>query len=864
MISIERLHLRLPLALILVFALNSLCIGDEAVYRKILDNGLVILAKESPAKDLVSINVTVKAGPSSEEEYTASGISHLVEHLVFKGTNIRKAGDIEKEMRSYGGLLNGAVSHDTTTYEITVPVKYLTQALSVLKDMLANAVFDKVELDKEREVVLKEIKLNEDDPEKKLSAKLFENAYIGHPYKYPPIGYDKILKSLTRDDLVRYYNRRYVPNNMVIAVVGGINANDAVRSVESEFGSFKEPSYRPVNRSEKEPPQTGVRVIEEEAPVALSYLAMGFHSTSLLSKDLFALDLLSIVLGRGNNSRLNKLLLKDKREVHSISAWNYTPMDPGLFVITAILNKDNIKSAKKDIMDEIKKLRSEDISDSELESAKRVVIADRVLSRESTDVQAGDLAESEALTGNSYFFDRYVAGVNKVSKYDIKRAAAQYLNEDNLTEVSLIPKETMTLPSVSVPKAYVEEKFIKRTLSNGLIVLLRANSNIPAVAITVAFSGGLISEKISDNGISSLTAKMLLDGTRDRKESDIINAVESRGGRINSFSGFNSFGLNVTTLKGDIDLALELIKDISTNSVFAQDELAKEKTLSVASIKEDDDDIFERGALALRKMLFKDHPYGMRDAGEEESVRAISRDDLIRYYQSHCIPNNMTIAISGDIDPEKLFKKVEALFGDFQRREIIKPPKSVLAEVAPDSRTIKMDKEQALLMLGARTVSMSDPDRYPLEALSGLLSGTSGKLFVALRERSGLAYTMGSMQKLGIDTGFMLFYAATTIDKLDEARKLLLGALSEIKQGLVTEDELAAAKKEIISSRKIAMETNAANSFQSALDELYGLGYDNLYKFENEINKVTKYDIIRAANKYLSVNSCAEVIIKPE
>jgi zinc protease len=863
-ISTERLRLRLLLTAILVVALNSLSIADEAVYRKTLENGLIILAKESPPKDLVAINITIKAGPSSEEEYTASGISHLVEHLVFKGTVSRKAGDIEKEICSYGGLINGAVSHDTTAYEVTVPVKYFTQSLSVLKDMLTNSVFDKAELEKERDVIIKEIKLNQDDPEKRLMTRLFESAYTSHPYRYPPIGYEKALKSLTRDDAVKYYNRRYIPNNMVIAVVGGVNARDAALKVENEFGRFRDPSYRPVNRGDREPPQTGRRVIEEEAAVTLSYLALGFHSTGMLNKDLYALDVLSIVLGRGNNSRLNRLLLKDKREVHSISAWNYTPMDPGLFVITALLDKDNIKLAKRDILDEIKRIRSGDISDSELESAKRMVVGDHILSHETIELQAEDLSESEAIAGNSDLYARYVEGVNKVSKYDVRRVASQYLDEDNLTEVSLVPKGGETLPGVSVPRALTEEKFEKRTLANGLILLTRVNAKVPAVSFIVAFSGGLIAEDKSNNGISSLTAKMLLDGTKNRRESEIVSSVENRGGRISSFSGFNSFGLDLTALKDDTDPALELIKDLITNSVFAQDELAKEKALSVAVIRDEDDDIFERGALALRRMLFKDHPYGMRDTGEEESLRAISRDDLIRFYQSHCIPNNTVLAVSGDIDPEKVFKKVEALFKDLQRRDLIKPSKNAPAAGSPGSQTVKMDKEQALLMLGFKTVAMNSPDRYTLNVLSGLLSGRSGRLFIGLREKSGLVYTAGSMQKLGLDTGFILFYAATTIDKLDEVKRLLFNEISAMRQGLISEGELDAAKRELISSQDVLMETNAANSFQAALDELYGLGYDNLYKFENETNKVTKYDIIRVAGKYLDMSSCAEVVIKPE
>ena len=864
MISIKRLHSGLLLVLLFVFIFNNLSVADEAVYRKTLGNGLIILAKESNAKDLVSINIAIKAGVLSEEEYTASGISHLVEHLVFKGTATRRTGDIEKEIHSYGGFINGAVSRDTTTYEVTVPAKYYTEVLSILKDMLANAAFDKAELEKETDVILKEIKLNEDDPEKKLIARLFENAYTTHPYKYPPIGYEKILKSLTRDDVVKYYNRRYIPNNMVIAVVGAISARSAALKIEDEFGRFREPSYKPVNKGEREPPQIGKRAIEEEAPITLSYLALGFHSTGLLNKDLFALDVLSMILARGNNSRLSKLLLKDKKEVYSISAWNYTPLDPGLFVVTAILDKNNIGAAEVDILGEIKRIKDGDLPDSELENAKRMVLGDYILSRETIEDQAADLAESEISAGNSDFYRLYVEGIGKVSKFDVKRAASFYLNEDSLTKITLIPKGSETLSGISVPGRRRDEEFKKFILPGGLILLTRRDAKIPAVSITTAFSGGLIAENEKNNGISNLTAKMLLAGTKNRKEPDIRGIIENSGGEISSFSGFNSFGLNLTVLKDDTDLALGLIKDVMVNSIFAQDEIDKEKMLTAAAIKDEKNDIFAAGELVLRRALFKDHPYGMRDIGEEETVRAISRDDLIKFYQSHCAVNNIVISVSGDIEPEKIFKEVETLFKDGQSRSLSKVLTPVAA-IAPATRqTIKMDKAEALLMAGFKTIAIKSPDRYPLDLLSGLLSGASGRLFTGLREKSALAYTMGSAQKLGIDTGFILFYAATTIDKISEAKKILFNEIEALKKGVVTEDELSAARKELICAHKILMETNAANSFQAALDELYGLGYDNLYKFENEINKVTKDDIKGVANKYLDPNSCAEVIIEPD
>lgn len=855
--------LRLLFLILVIFSINDVSFANEAVFNKHLENGLIILAKESPPKDLVSINVTLKAAPLYEEEYLGSGISHLVEHMVFKGTKTRKPGDIEKEVRSYGGLINASVSFDVTNYQITVPSGYFSNALSLLKDMLLNAAFEKGELEKEREVVLKEARLNKDDPEKKLVALLFANAYLRHPYKYPAIGFESLLKALTREDLVRYYNRRYVPNNIVITAVGGINPKDALRDIEKEFKDFRPPDYRPANKGEREPIQMGKKLKVEEAPVTLSYLAMGFHSSGILDEDLFALDTLSMILGRGNNSRLNNVLVKSRRKTHSISASNHTPQDPGLFIISALLDKDNIEQAHTLILEEIKKVKDGDISDKELETAKRMAASDYVLARETIEAEAKDLGENQILTGSPDFFRRYVDGIGKVSKFDVRRAASRYLTEDNLTEVRLVPEDDGALTNMTIPRVPVETRFEKKTLSNGLVVLARKDTKIPAVSIAAAFGGGLIVEDKKTNGISNFTARMLLKGTKTRNESDIKGAVENLGGEINSFSGFNSFGLNLTVMKDDIDFALGLIRDMAANSIFPQEEIDKEKIFTYAMIKNEDANIFQKGALALRKNLFDDHPYSLRYIGEEESVHAITFDDLEKFYQKYCVPNNMVISISGDMEPQSVSKKIETLFNDIAKRDIRKFSEKVAAIDKVKTETIEMDKEQSLLMAGFKTVGINDPDRYPLEVLSAIFSGSGGRLFVSLRDKSGLAYTLGCEQKLGIDAGFMLFYAATTRAKLQESKRIVFEAINSVRENIVSAEELDSAKKELIGSHRIFMQTNAANSFQSALDELYGVGYDNMYRYEQEIKKVKKEDVKLMADKYLNPSAYAEVIIYP-
>ncbi|MBI4974632.1 MAG: insulinase family protein, partial [Candidatus Omnitrophica bacterium] len=540
----------------------------------VLENGLTILAKDSLPRDLAAIDIKIKAGSGLEGEYAGSGISHFVEHMVFKGTKTRAAGAIEKEIKSYGGFINAAASHDLTSFTVTVPSEHLKEAISLLKDMLLNATFEKKEFEKEREVILKEMKLNRDEPNARLSKLLYDTAYIGHPYRYPVIGYEQAFRALKREDLIKYYNKMYVPNRIVIAVVGGIDKVDAIAAIEKEFESFKPPNYM-IDLQAVEPMQISARRSEEGMAISLSYLAMGFHSTRLLDKDLFAMDVLSMILGRGDNSRLNTVLFKEKEMVHSISSWNYTPKDPGLFVITASLDKENLGSVEKAVLDEVDKLKNEGAKDDEIEAAKRMVLSDYIFSRQTLEEEASDISANEVLTGDYAFSRRYVDGVQSVSKEDLKRVANKILRNDNLTVVRLVPASFIAYEPKAAVASTIEPTIKKEILPNGLRILVREDRKTPTISISVAMLGGLSVEDKHTNGISNLTARMLLKGTGIRKESDIEGALENRGGAIAPFSGFNSFGVNLTLLKPDLDFALDILKDILRDSTFPQDELGK-------------------------------------------------------------------------------------------------------------------------------------------------------------------------------------------------------------------------------------------------------------------------------------------------
>ncbi len=846
-----------------VSSVKKIDLPSEAVFKKVLENGLTILIKECPAQDLVTIDIKIKAGSSLEGEYLGSGISHFVEHMLFKGTKTRKPGDVEQEIKSYGGFMNGSTSFDETGYYITVPSQYTSKALAVLKDLLLNASFDKNEFEKEREVILKEIKLNTDDPQSRLMRQLYRTAYLTHPYRHPPIGYEDHFKALTRDDLVKYYNRMYVPNRLVISVAGRVSTPETASLLENEFRDFRRSNFDPVI-VEPEPQQIGTRRIEEEIEANLSYLAIAFHSTSIFDKDLFAMDVLSMILGRGNNSRLNESLLKSKRLVYSISSWNYTPRYPGLFVVTSILDRDNRASAEKAILEEISGICGAPIRDEELDTAKRMVISDYIFSRETVGEQAYEMGENELITGDHDFMRRYVEGVQAVSKDDIKRVARSYLSTDNMTVACLLPKTTTATPKKAQESVLIESGVQKVTLENGVRLLLRQDKTTPTISITAAFSGGLAAENRSNNGISNLTASMMLKGTSARREADIKGPIESRGGNINAFSGFNTFGFNVSILKDDLDTALETLKDIVTDSVFPDYEIDKEKTIVLAMIKDEDDNIFRHGSNILRKELYGDSPYGMRYLGEEATVTSLKRSDLFNFYKAYCGANNMVISISGDIEKDLVIGKVKAAFAGMERQDIILPEARFVKSGALRSKVLEMKKEESLALMGFITTSLRDEDRYALDVLCSVLSGYSGRLFVNLRDKLPLAYALGCDQKLALDTGYLVLHVATTKDKMSETRKALISEIGNIRERLIDENELILAKRELATRYEISLQTNGFVSSQSALDELYGLGQDNLFKYISKIEKVTGEDVKRVASKYLDLECYADVVIISE
>lgn len=794
--------------------------------------------------------------------------------MLFKGTASRNPGEIEKEVKDLGGTMNGSVSADLADYHITLPADKAQRALALLKDMMQNAAFDPREIEREREVILNEIRMNNDDPRRKLYRLLNATAYRVHPYRHPATGYEPLLRTLSRDDLLDFYTTRYVPNRMAIAVTGDIEPSQAVAMAEKEFAGFRPGDFGGVTGLPREPLQMDRRYREDETETTLGYLGMAFHSTELTHADLYALDVLSMILGRSDTSRLYTALYKERQLVHTIEAWNYTPRDSGLFIVTAIVSPEKAGPAAEAVMAEIEKLKDTPVTDDELEGARRTTQSDYVFARETTDGIADDITANIILTGSPDFSKRYIAGVNAVIKEDIKRVARQYLTVENLTEVRLMPppgaagpaEGTTGVRDASDPRRADErqDRFAKVTLDNGLRVLLHRNDASPSASVTVAMLGGLMAENAQTNGISSMVSRMLFKGTETRSESLILGAIQKMGGRADSFSSTASFGFTIKCLKDDLPACLDIAHDILANSIFPDDELAKEKSLTLAMIKEEDDDLFTRGFTLLRRNLFPGSPLGMRYLGEATTVPTFTRSAVRDFYREHCTADAMVIAVAGDIDPGAIEARIRTLFAGFRRSTGPAPsPVPPAGPLVGATETQEMDKEEALILRGFRSVPLRDPDRYALDVVSSVLSGQSGRIFAELRGKRSLAYSLGCTQKLSMETGLFAFYVATGKEKVTEAVEALSAQVAAITKETIAEQELATARRELSTSSLIDLQSNEFVTSNGALEELCGAGGDAIFTYDRAIDRVTLDDVTRVAQRYFAPDRSATVIITP-
>jgi zinc protease len=844
--------------------------------RHTLPNGLTLLVEENHAAPVVAIQVWMRVG-SADELPDEAGLAHLHEHMLFKGTQRRGPGEIARSIEAAGGEINAWTSFDQTVYHVVLASRFFATGMDVLADAVTSAAFDKDELAREIEVVCEEIKRSEDSPTRKLSRGLFASAFAKHPYGKPVIGTEQSVRSFTRDGILRFYRRWYAPENALVVVVGDVNESQARELAEKHF-------VWPSHRFEKAPPR--IPEPRREAPTALlrreplkeGYLSIAWPSPPVVHDDVAALDALAIILGHGDASRLHRALKRDRLLCTEVQASCYTPVDPGLTIVGLTLQPQTAREAVTEALKQVYKTRDEEVTAEELSTACRLLESDAVYQRETVQGQARKLGFYQSSAGGLEYEERYLELVAKLTPARVREAASTWIEPRAAVLASLLPEggpaqeelqqileDAAKAPRVKAPRSeQLPEKrqpvkfssgkpapVVREDLPGGGVLLVKEERAVPLVALRAAWPGGLRAEDPSNAGVNMLLARLVSKGTRTRGAEKLTREMEQMGGSLGGNSGRNSFGLRAEFLSRHLREGFDIFAEAVAEPAYDPEEVQRERTLQIDELRSRDDNPAGVAFLLFAETLYRQHPYRLDTLGTEEAVARLDPQSLAAYRQKFYPLSGATLAVVGDVDAGEVRDLVRAkLSSKGQTKQLLNPPQEQPLD-RPRAALRTLDKAQAHLVLGFPGVRLSDKERWALEMLSAILSGQGGRLFVELRDKRSLAYSVTSFNMEGVDPGYFAVYIGCGPGKTQEALDGIRAELERCRNAKPSAAEIDRARTHLVGTHAISLQRNSARAALYAFDECYHLGRMGSQHYPENISAVSAEDVLTTAQRIL-------------
>jgi zinc protease len=825
-----------------------------------LSNGLTVIVAEQHSAPVVSIQVWCQTGSVHEGEWLGAGLTHLLEHVLFNGTERRTSKQISDEIHGMGGYVNAYTSFDRTVFWVDCPTEAVRQSIDILGDMLFRSLVEPEPLEREMDIIRREFDMGLDDPDRVLSYLMFGTAFQVHPCRYPVIGVRGIFDQLAHADVLRYYRRRYLPNNLFLVVVGDVESDRVRSDAEELLGFAKRGPLEPVILPE-EPPQLGRRETSQSFEAGLAYFNLGWHVPGVSHDDMAAVDAASVVLGGGASSRLYQQLREKEGLVYGVGAYAYTPSFPGLLTVSGQCAKEVAEMVPNRIVQCVNDRRQRRFSDEELRKAKRIITVNAIEQFQTVKGLASDLGLNWLYARNLDFSRHYLERLQTVTPADVERVVSRYLTESNLTVAVLRPGHQSKRVSIGKRKTANPQLHVLR---NGTKVVLIPDRRLPMIYASAVFRGGSLYETAVNSGIHRLFTQAMPKGTKTRSAEQIAEQIEGIGGMLFVESGFNSVRIAANSLPDDFSDAFAVMMDVGVNPAFPAESTERERESQIAAIRAEKAQPQLVARNLLRAEIYGEHPYGLNPLGREETVLQIRQADLIRKHRTCFIWPRAVFGFCGDFDSERILEMVEQGPQDVPEEQGLNPP---LASVRSDFKsrlvTSYEGRHQAVVCVGYLACTIESPDRISLEVLDEAAGDSSSRFFVKVREELGLAYSVGSSLFLGIAPGIFSLHAATAPEKVERVSQILTSELEILSKHGLEPQEFERAKTRTLSQLAFQLQNMDAYAHSVALNELYGLGYDYVHRRRKQIESLTIDSVNEAARKYLMDKPAITVIVRP-
>lgn len=861
----------------------------EGITEYRFPNGLRFLSFPDPSSSNVTVNMTVLVG-SRHEGYGETGMAHLLEHMLFKGS--KKFPNVDKSMQAHGADFNGTTWTDRTNYYETMPAteKNLEFGIQLEADRLVNSFIKREDLAKEMTVVRNEFEMGENTPEYILNQRMMAVAFEWHNYGKSTIGNRTDIERVPIENLQAFYRKYYQPDNVVLTVAGKFDEKKALALVSKYFGALKAPDRKLTATYTEEPAQDGERMVTLRRVGKVAVVGAMYHIPAAAHEDSAAIEVLASILGNTPSGRLYKALVESKKAT-KVAGESTSWHDPGVLELTAFVNDKASPIEVRDLLTEtVEKLATRPATDKEVKRAIALYMSARDQAMTNSKRVCLELSEWIGAGDWRLLFvtrDR----VAKVTPADVNRVAAKYLRRSNRTVGIFIPSAKVARVSIpdtptvtKIVNAYkggealtggeafdptpenIEKAVIRKTLSNGIkVVFLPKKTRGQAVVGSITLHFGNEKSLFDHTTSSSFLGALMMRGTKRLTRADIQDELAILRSSLTASSSLGQLTFGLRSKRGQLPGLLKLFKEVLREPTFPPSEMSLLKQNQRQTLEKA---LNDPQRLAFHTLMRTLRPYPKTNIRYqptiEESIQRVdkvTRDDVERLYEGQIGGDHGEIALIGDLDVEATTRQLEEIFAGWKAKVPYERIRSEISAGVKGSRTTinTPDKENAVYAAGLMfAMKDSDPD-YPALSMGNYVLGGSGftsRLMDRLRQKEGLSYGAGSFLRVGSEdrVGAFVAYAIANPKNIE---KVDTGAVEEIAKILktgVTQEELAAAKKGYLEELKT--ERGSDSSLASMLRQNLRLGRTFQYyaDLERKIAELKTADVSRALDQHLSID----------
>ena len=823
-----------------------------------------MIVAEQPEAEVACVQAWCQTGSIHEGAWLGSGLTHLLEHSIFNGTERRTSQDIKAQVHRFGGYINAYTTLDRTVFWIDSLAPAIDEAVDLLADVMLNASLLPGPLEREMDVVRRELDMALDDPTRALNRALMAKAYQFHPCRHPVIGYREVFDRLCHSDILNYYRRRFVPNNIFLVIVGDTPAAELFARLRKSWGSAPRSALEALVIPD-EPQQLGRREVTERFDTDIGHFSLAWHIPAVSHPDIPPLEVLSAVIGGGVTSRLHRQLRDAEGSVYDIKAHPYLPGFPGLMKITGTCPPANLRAVPHRILECALDWRRHPFTTDELERARLLISTGAVEQLQTVKGLASDLAlnwhHARGFDLSHIHFER----IQAVTTEDLQRVAEYYLVESGATAALLGNSSAIAIPTPRVRRVARQEG-PHRVWIEGRSVVFIPDSRIPMTYCSLVVRGGCIAETAENNGVHRLMTRALLHRTNSRSAQQITDDIARLGGTITANSGYNSARVSVSFASPEVERAIALTFDATMNTTFSKEAILVERETQLAAIRQGWAHPLVLARSILRRAIYTNHPYGMEPNGSEDIVKLLSVNDVAVTHRQCFVESPGVLAICGDFSVDHVSAILQDALQSSYKVRSSEPPPIIQAVERIKERTIavRASRNQAIVQVGFLACSFSDPDRIAFELLDEVTNHSTSRFFVQIRERLGLAYAVSTSLTVGPVAGTYTIQAAVSSEKAQEAAQLIRSELEQFaKFSGVSSDEFNRAKTRTIAKLAFAKQNQQAYATTVALNELYDIGFDYLHQKRLQIERLTPESIDAVIKKYLKDQPAITVIVSP-